>query len=87
MTTEITKPSLPVIKWDDLFNFWDEEDLQWDLSGYCDLEKPVMKNYLLCQNGDFLTFQDGNLINIGGTNYDEITRPSVGIYTEIIKPT
>jgi hypothetical protein len=29
----------------------------------------VMENFLLAQNGDFLVFQNGDLINIGGTNY------------------
>ena len=84
---EITKPSLPTLNWDDPLNFWDEEDLSWDLSGYGDIDKPVMKNFLLIQDGGFLLFQDGSQINIGGQNYNEIEKPVGGIYTEIIKPT
>jgi len=86
MSTEISKPSLPSIKWDEADNHWDEEDLFWDMEGYADIDKPVFKNYLLTQAGGFLLFQDGDKINIGGTGYSEITKPSVGVYTEISKP-
>ena len=84
--TEIPKPSLPTLKWDDPLNFWDEEDLFWDELGYVDIDKPVMKNFLLTQTGDFLLFQNGDLINIGGQNYNDIEKPSAPIYTEITRP-
>ncbi len=83
----ITKPSLPYLKWDDSTSFWDEADLFWDLSGYGDVDRPTVgsystitrtsfKNYLLTQSDDFLVFQDGSYINIGGENYDEIIKPT-----------
>ena len=86
MSTEIEKPSLPPFKWDDANNFWDEDNLFWDGSGYPDIDKPVMKNFLLTQSGDYLVFQDDDQINIGGGIYDEVDKPTASIYTEVTKP-
>lgn len=42
---------------------------------YTEITKPAYKRFLLAQDGEFLLFQDGYEINIGGDNLEEITKP------------
>jgi len=69
--TEIAKPSLPTLKWDDPENIWDEERLNWDESGYTDLDKPFISNFFVDHYYPFLDtgfpFRRGS--------YTEITKP------------
>lgn len=84
--TEVTKPTAPCLKWDDPLNFWDDASLSWDKSGFPEISKPTMKNFLLLQDGGLIALQDDSLINIGGENYSEITKSTSPTYTEITKP-
>lgn len=93
MSTEVSKPSMPSLKWDNPSNFWDEE-LFWDSSGYPDIDKPLgyteSEKYLLINDTDFLEINDsGDKLIIGidqNSIYNENSKPTGGIYNEIIKP-
>ena len=68
--TEITKPTIPALKWDDPMNFFDEEDLSWDADEnlYGDLDIPFMGNWFIDTYFPFLDtgypFQMGSFIEI-----------------------
>lgn len=71
--TEVTKPTtFPNTKWDEPANFWDEEDLNWDGSGYADIDKVFNYNWFIASYYPFLDtgypFQR--------YSYVEITKPT-----------
>ena len=43
--SSVAKPTLPATVWGAFANFWDEEDLFWDSSGYADIDKPSSPVY------------------------------------------
>ena len=81
--TEVTKPSFPSTVWDESANFWDEEDLAWDGSGYADLDKPFITNY-----DGVAFFDEANAPFLDPLPFSLLGsyEPSAPTYTEITKP-
>lgn len=69
--SEITKPTTPSYT----------ETTKPNSPSYTTNTKPAYKRFLLAQDGNFLVFQDGSLINIAGDATDEIKKPS---YSEFL---